>query len=120
MIELRKCIKCGQLKASTEYYSGSGNTCKKCIKKYQSIVNLQKRLAKKELAKNNMEQRLHYNYRGASVWVSGVQVMKKGALVGQKGQDWWHDKRVRHQKWLRRKRKRRKQNVNKKLVQGII
>ena len=108
MDKVRKCIKCGHTKASTEYYRGCGNTCKECIKKYQSIVNLEKRLAKKELAKNNMEQRLHYNYTRASVWVSGVQVMSKGSLVGQRGQDWWCDKKVRHKKWLRWKRRKEK------------
>ena len=106
MIETRKCIKCGYTKAPTEYYSGSGNTCKECVKKYQSIVNLEKRLAKKELAENNMEERLHYNYTRASVWVDEVQVMEGGLLIGQRGRDWWEEKKARHEKWLRRKRKK--------------
>ena len=106
MIEPRKCIKCGEVKAPTQYYRGSGNTCKECVKKHQSIVNLEKRLAKKEVAENNMEERLRYNYTRASVWVNGAQVMEGGLLIGQAGRDWWEEKKIRHEKWLRRKRKK--------------
>jgi len=106
VINLRKCIKCGKLKASTEYYKGSGNTCKECCKKHQKIRFAQNKLVREELAQNNMEQRLHYNYGGANVWVNEVQVMQGGLLIGQRGRDWWKQKKVRHQKWLRRKRKK--------------
>ncbi|GAI40927.1 unnamed protein product, partial [marine sediment metagenome] len=49
MINPRTCIKCGYTKASTEYYSKGGNTCKECMKKAQKIRNAQKRLATKEV-----------------------------------------------------------------------
>ena len=51
-----------------------------------------------------MVQRLHYNYSGASVWINGVQVMKKGVLVGQRGKDWFEGLKVSHKAWLRWKR----------------
>jgi len=106
VIEPRKCIKCGQLKAPTEYYSGSGNTCKECLKKYQKVRFAQKKLVIKELAENNIEQRLCYNYCRADCWLNGMRVMRRGSLVGQGGRDWWQQKKIRHEKWLRRKRKK--------------
>ena len=102
----RKCIKCGHTKEATEYYKGSGNTCKKCMGEAQKIRNAQKRLAEKEPAGSNMEQRLRYNYTRADVWVSGMQVMSKGILLGEEGKDWWAEKITRHRAWLRWKRKK--------------
>lgn len=55
-----------------------------------------------------MEQRLHYNYRGADCWLNGVQVMEGGLLIGQRGRDWWQQKKVSHTAWLRRKRRKEK------------
>jgi len=98
--EPRKCIKCGQLKLPTEYYSGSGNTCRECLKEAQRIRNAQKRV----VTKVNMEERLRYNFCRADCWVWGVQVMRKGSLIGKTGRTWWDDKIRRHKKWLRRKR----------------
>ena len=74
------------------------------MKKAQKIRNAQKRLVAKEVTENNMEQRLRYNYTRANVWMNGVQVMSNGFLLGEEGQDWWQRKKVRHRKWLRRKR----------------
>ncbi|GAG52380.1 unnamed protein product, partial [marine sediment metagenome] len=88
----------------TEYYNGSGNTCKKCAKDAQRIRIAQKRLVEEEGAEDNMEQRLRYNYTRVDAWQFGVQVMKRGVLVGKTGHTWWCDKLVRHKAWLRRKR----------------
>jgi len=107
--EFKKCIKCGQLKAPTEYYRGSGNTCKKCCSEYQRIRNAQRQTPKKDLSKAIMDNyKAHKWGGGASIWINGVQVMSKGILLGQEGQDWWEGLKRSHKKWLRRKRKKEK------------
>lgn len=99
MIKLRKCIKCGEIKAATEYYQKSGYTCKECVKEAQRLRN-----KKKENGEIKIKEDLRYNFNETNVWLKGIQVMRKGELIGKGGQNWWEEKIKRHKKWLRKKR----------------
>jgi len=58
----------------------------------------------KQINTDDIKKYIRRNYMRANVWINGVQIMRNGRILNQKGRDYFKGKVEAHKKWMKKKK----------------